>query len=154
VGGDEIDLCADISGELTLFELKDKEFSLGNAYSFGAKLGIVRPDHPVIVTTEHVGGDAKEHFERAEMSQRRRRYGSDPWYTGPEDSQAILFIEGIEHLRSSLESLVSAIYTKDATRLLGDVLPRAAIDPRSLLEAINANEGAATGESLASQGAE
>ena len=62
LGGDEIDCVAVISGELALFELKDKEFSLGNAYSFGAKIGIIRPQHPVIVTTEAVGGDAKDHL--------------------------------------------------------------------------------------------
>jgi hypothetical protein len=32
-GGDEMDCIADISGETAFFELKDKEFSLGNAYS-------------------------------------------------------------------------------------------------------------------------
>ena len=49
-GGDEMDCFADISGELCLFELKDKEFSLGNAYSFGAKVGIHKPAHAIIVT--------------------------------------------------------------------------------------------------------
>ena len=60
VGGDEIDCLANIDGELALFELKDKEFNLGNAYSFGAKIGIIRPDHPIIVTTERIGNDARE----------------------------------------------------------------------------------------------
>jgi hypothetical protein len=78
-GGDEMDCFADISGELVLLELKDKEFSLGNAYSFGAKIGITRPQMSVIVTTAHVGGDAKDHFRRAELGDpfeyrpRRRR---------------------------------------------------------------------------------
>ena len=50
VGGDEIDCVANISGELTLFELKDKEFNLGN--------------------------DAKEHFTRARQAGKSRR---DPY---------------------------------------------------------------------------
>ncbi len=65
-GGDELDCFADLSGELALSELKDKEFSLGNAYSFGAKIGIHRPQHAVVVTTSHVGNDAKEHFRRSQ----------------------------------------------------------------------------------------
>jgi hypothetical protein len=51
VGGDEVDCLANISGELVFFELKDKDFSLGNAYSFGAKMGIIRPEHSVIFST-------------------------------------------------------------------------------------------------------
>lgn len=37
--GDEMDCFADVSGEVCLFELEDKEFSLGNAYSFGGEGG-------------------------------------------------------------------------------------------------------------------
>lgn len=48
IGGDELDVIVNISEELVLFELKGKEFSLGNAYSFGSKIGIVRPNHSVI----------------------------------------------------------------------------------------------------------
>ncbi len=55
VGGDEVDCLAVVSGELVFFELKDKDFNLGNAYSFGAKMGILRPDHAVILSTQKVG---------------------------------------------------------------------------------------------------
>jgi hypothetical protein len=48
--------------------LKDKEFNLGGAYSFGAKIGIIGPAHPVIISSEKIGGDAKEHFERAKLA--------------------------------------------------------------------------------------
>ena len=56
VGGDEVDCLAVVSGELVFFELKDKDFNLGNAYSFGAKMGILRPDHAVILSTQKIGG--------------------------------------------------------------------------------------------------
>jgi hypothetical protein len=135
VGGDEMDCVADISGELALFELKDKEFSLGNAYPFGAKIGIIRPKHPVIVTTEHVGNDAKEHFQRAEVAGARRRYDPDLYEVG-EQPQTTQYIEGVENLRPGLEDLVTRIYGADAREILAEVLPLAAIDPKALLEAL------------------
>ena len=135
VGGDEMDCVADISGELTFFELKDKEFSLGNAYSFGAKIGIIRPKHRVIVTTERVGNDAKEHFQRAEVAGARRRYDTE-FYEFDEEPQTTQYIEGVENLRPSLEDLVSRIYANDVTTLLRDVLPLASIDPTALLESL------------------
>jgi len=55
LGGDEVDCVADISGEVALFELKDKEFNLREAYSFGAKVGIIKPRHAVVVTSSHIG---------------------------------------------------------------------------------------------------
>ncbi|MGB4682418.1 MAG: hypothetical protein WBH65_07885, partial [Dethiobacteria bacterium] len=67
IGGDELDVIVNISEELVLFELKGKEFSLGNAYSFGSKIGIVRPNHSVIFTIDYVGGDARGHFERGKV---------------------------------------------------------------------------------------
>ena len=42
--------------------LKDREFNLGGAYSFGAKIGIIGPAYPVIISREKIGGDAKEHL--------------------------------------------------------------------------------------------
>lgn len=56
-GGDEMDCIAVVSGDMILFELKDKQFDLRNAYSFGAKIGLIRPDLSVIVTTDKVGTD-------------------------------------------------------------------------------------------------
>jgi hypothetical protein len=132
VGGDEIDCLANISGELALFELKDKEFSLGNAYSFGAKIGIIRPDYSVVVTTEHVGNDAKEHFVRARRSSRAEfehvQFDSD--------TNEIVYIEGVDNIRAAIEGLVSAIYASDAARELDRVLGLAALDGRSLLRAL------------------
>ena len=64
-GGDELDAFVNVSGELVLFEFKDKEFSLGNAYSFVAKIGWVKPNHAVVLTTETVGNDVREHFHRS-----------------------------------------------------------------------------------------
>jgi hypothetical protein len=133
-GDDEMDCFADINGELVFFELKDKEFNLGNAYSFGAKIGISRPDHSVIVTSAYVGNDAKEHFQKAEESAVQDRYA----YLGSRQDtpRGVVYIEGIEGLRSGLEDLVGQIYAQDAERVLSGLLPHAAVEAHSLVGAI------------------
>jgi hypothetical protein len=130
IGSDEMDCFADVSGELCLFELKDKEFSLGSAYSFGAKIGIHRPSHAVVVTTAGVGNDAKEHFKKAQPLEdidtfgRRRR------------SSNVQYVEGLETLRADLRSLVEGIYMSDAAEILKRALPYAAMDGDSVLRAL------------------
>lgn len=136
-GGDEMDCFADISGELTLFELKDKEFSLGNAYSFAAKMGIHRPENAVIVTSAYVGGDAKEHFRRAESSSEGLY---DP-YGRVSQPKAVRYIEGIERLSSDLAALIEQIYSDDARRILARLLPYASLDASSVLAALAAAHG-------------
>ncbi len=104
--GEEVDCVAEIYGRLVLFELKDKQFNLGNAYSFGAKVGIFRPDYPVIVTTEKVGSDARDHFVRsAQRGKRSQRYT----VSDSDTIDNIRFIEGIPTLRRGLEEVVTAI---------------------------------------------
>jgi hypothetical protein len=132
VGGDEIDCIANISGELVLFELKDKEFNLGNAYSFGAKIGIIRPKYPVIISTEHVGNDAKEHFKRAQLARTAEsRYSSDA-----DDENPITYIEGVDSLRAGIEQFVTNIYKSDAVALVNQVLPLASFNPGAIVRAL------------------
>lgn len=128
-GGDEMDCFADISGELCLFELKDKEFSLGNAYSFGAKVGIHKPRHAIIVTTAHVGNDAKEHFQLSQSAGRNERFAAGA-------PSAITYVEGLADLAPSLEQLVDSIYTNDAGQALHGCLPFAGVSATSVLSAL------------------
>ena len=131
LGGDEVDCLANVSGELVLFELKDKEFNLGNAYSFGAKIGILQPSRAVIVSTEHVGGDAKEHFQRAQLAQRSRpRYGFD------EPATDIQYIEGIDHIPDRLGEILGSVFETDASRVVGEVLRLAFPDPGSVIKSL------------------
>lgn len=136
-GGDEMDCLANMSGELVLFELKDKEFNLGAAYSFGAKLGIIHPEHPVIVTTEHVGGDAREHFQRAGIAGRGGRNARRYVYEEPDSPSPIRYIEGVGALQSGLRELASAIYGSDASRILGEVLPLGSLAAKSLVDLVS-----------------
>jgi hypothetical protein len=96
IAGDEIDCLANISGDLALFELKDKEFNLGSAYSFGAKIGIIRPKHPVVISTEHVGNDAKEHYVRARLAGTAKREQGIYSYVDDVDSYTIIAALTIE----------------------------------------------------------
>jgi hypothetical protein len=129
LGGDEIDCLANISGELALFELKDKEFSLGNAYSFGAKIGIVRPEHSIIVSTDRVGNDAKDHFHRARSAGRADRLME-------EEPSEIRYIEGVENLSWGVRELAGNIYQSDIRRLLDEILRFGALDARLVMRAV------------------
>ncbi len=133
IGGDEMDCFAAVSNELVFFELKDKEFSLGNAYSFAAKIPLTGAEYPVIVTTECVGTDAKDHFEAAEAAARRSTLYD------PDEGEAptkVRYIEGVGSLRDGLRAIVSEIHTRIAVRILGDALPFATLDGASLVERI------------------
>jgi len=132
-GGYEMDCIADVNGDLVFFELKDKEFNLGNAYSFGAKIGIVRPDLSIILTTEAVGNDAKDHFQRARIGGNRSQ---DPWDEEASSPRGVRYIEGIENLGSALGELVTEINSRDATRLLSGVSRYAAIPPEALVGSV------------------
>lgn len=137
MGGDEIDCLANISGELVLFELKDKEFNLGNAYSFGAKIGIIRPQHSVIVSTEHVGNDAKEHFQRAGLvggPQQRRFLGDEA------RSSDVQYIEGLPSLSPGIDALAKRVYAADALRLIAEVLGFGLIEPDRVLSIVECSD--------------
>lgn len=130
--GEEVDCIAEIYGRIALFELKDKEFNRGNAYSFGAKIGIFQPDIPVVVTTEKVGGDARDHFvaRSAGTNRNRRRPLGDSL-----DGESVMFIEGLDNLTSGLESVVSEIAKSALAPSLRSALSLANPRPLPLLSA-------------------
>jgi len=138
-GGDEMDFFVDVSGDLVLMELKDKEFNLGNAYSFGSKTGIFQPKYPVIVTSAYVGNDAKEHFDQAASARESAgRFGETENVIAD-----ITYIEGLENLRPQLEELVERPYRQDATAVLGRILPSAAPSGESVVAGLRAAAGLA-----------
>ncbi|WP_431991977.1 hypothetical protein [Streptomyces albogriseolus] len=103
--GEEVDCIAEIHGRIVLFELKDKEFNRGNAYSFGAKIGIFQPDISVVVTTEKVGADARDHFmARSAGTARIRRP-----YRDPHEGESVTFIEGLNNLEIGLDAVVTEV---------------------------------------------
>ena len=148
LGSDEIDCIALVSGDIVILELKDKEFSMGNAYSFSAKISIVNPRHSVIITTEKVGPDVKSHFSRTRWDSRPTRgrsYAADA-------PGSLHYVEG-NNFVPSLRIAVAKIYRADAQRILNEALAAALPSAESLLEAIassqNADEGTNAEESEA-----
>ena len=136
-GGSEMDCIADMSGEIALFELKDKEFNLGNAYSFGAKIGIIAPDHPIIVTSEYVGEDAKEHFSKTRQLRRDETW-SYPSGELPDSGPTVKYIEGISSLRPELEKLITEIMLREAKVIFDEVLPFGTVSTDAVLKSLNA----------------
>ncbi|QTZ92843.1 hypothetical protein [Streptomyces auratus] len=141
--GEEVDCVAEIYGRLVLFELKDKEFNLGNAYSFGAKVGIFGPDVPVIVTTEKVGADARDHFARSAVADRRsRRYATED----PVGDGGIKFIEGLDSLKVGIEGIVTEIAGAALAPQLRAALSFSSAHPAALLAAWAGVERSSTPE--------
>jgi hypothetical protein len=131
IGGDEVDCISDIDGELVFFELKDKVFSLGNAYSCSAKIRILKPNISVIITTAHVGRDAREHLQRAELAEGQGRSASRSM-----EYPAIRYIEGLTNLRRELEEIVSQIHSQNATQLLSLIWPASMFDPAGIVQSL------------------
>jgi len=82
--GEELDIMVEDFGSRLFFELKDREFGLGDAYPFvyrvtryGGKVGIV-------ATMDKVSADAKKFFEEETQ---RRGYSMIRYFEGPEDIQ-------------------------------------------------------------------
>lgn len=135
-GGDEMDCIADMSGEIALFELNGKEFNLGNAYSFGAKIGVMAPDHPIIVTSEYVGEDAKVHFSKIRRGRRSESFSS--WEEPPDSGPIVKYIEGIGNLRPELEKLITEITFRDAKAIFDEVLPYGTVSADAVLKSVKA----------------
>ncbi|SFT55145.1 hypothetical protein SAMN04487915_101893 [Arthrobacter sp. ov118] len=132
IGADEIDCIALVGGELTIFELKDKEFSVGNAYSFGAKMGLLSAEQSVIVTTEFVSPDVKAHFSRSRASDRRVSS------RGADNSDTLHYVEGSD-FQSELQGVISKIYGIRGRRLLDVAMRSLTPDSASLVAVIESH---------------
>ncbi|XMN08983.1 hypothetical protein ACK8N7_24600 [Streptomyces griseobrunneus] len=129
--GEEVDCITEIHGRIVLFELKDKEFNRGNAYSFGAKIGIFQPDISVVITTEKVGVDARDHFTaRSAGSSRTRRP-----FTESFDGESVTFIEGLPNLESGLDAIVTEVAKSALAPRFRTALSFTSPGPFSLLSA-------------------
>lgn len=130
LGTDEIDCIALIAGRVAIFELKDKEFSTGNAYSFSAKISLIDPDFSLIVTTDKVAADVKGRFSRVKRDPRTSRVSH-----AADEAASIQYVEG-DDFRSGLRRAVSEIYQIDARSTLQGALSAVALDAASVLNAM------------------
>jgi len=90
--GEEVDIILSFLGRLWIFELKDRDFSAGDAHPFNYRRVRYRADEAVIITTGKVMPDAKRVFEDLSGGSRRGGAGG----RGP------TFIEGLANVTPGL----------------------------------------------------
>ena len=99
-GPGEVDALADIDGRVVLFELKDKDFSIGDAYPVSGRVAQYHPAYIAIVSTSRIGPEVREYFEKVK----------------PE--APIIYVEGLDSLGPQLEIVVGDIRGQRAIELL------------------------------------
>jgi hypothetical protein len=109
-GTEELDAFVDVDGTLLLFEMKDSIFSMGHAYSFGARLGLYKPKFGIVLTTKGVAPEVRTHFERIKPDAR------------------IIYIEQLEDLEKAAADIVESIHSEWAIGLLSEFDPLARVN--------------------------
>jgi len=106
------DMVLDLSGDLVLVVLKDREFNLADAYGFNAKVSRIKAAEGVIVSNEGLSGDAKR-LVQEELGPQRARI-ADPF--------RISFVEGsVQGLEHELGRVVERRRRQYFLRALGDL---------------------------------
>lgn len=105
-GEDEIDIIVDLHGQKIFFELKDREFGLGDSYPFVARLEKYGGEFGVVISTEKIAGDAKSWLSNL----------------GPNrGAVTVLTIEGTEQIPQQLPRQIDQISRVTAMRLLNEI---------------------------------
>ncbi len=105
------DIVLDLSGDLVLVVLKDREFNLADAYAFNGKVSRIKAAEGVIVSNEGLSGDAKK-LVQEELGPQRARI-TDPF--------RISFVEGVQGLEHELGRVVERRRRQYFLRALGDL---------------------------------
>jgi hypothetical protein len=101
-GAEEIDAFIDVEGKLLLIELKDKDFSMGQAYALSTRIALYRPEFVRIVTAEKVSPEVRGLFDRLK----------------PETDLA--YIEGLDSLTDELGKIVDSVRGERAASIIKD----------------------------------
>ncbi len=102
--GDELDIIVEDFDARIIFELKDREFGLGDAYPFIYRVSRYGGNIGIIVTMDNVSVDAKKFFEE-EM----RR-----WETRAD----IIYLEGFEKVNEELPKIVKKMVLRQISRII------------------------------------
>ncbi len=105
------DIVLDLSGDLVLVVLKDREFNLSDAYAFNAKISRIKASEGVIVANEGMSGDARKMVQE-ELGPQRARI-SDPF--------RVTFVEGLQNLEHELGRVVERRRRQYFLRAIGDL---------------------------------
>jgi len=104
-GEDELDIMTDAVGPRVFFELKDRDFGLGDAYPFAIRVARYGGTYGVVVTTDRVADEAKKFFKEER----------------PDMSTAIETIEGYSNFERSIRSLVDKYSRIGVIQLVEDM---------------------------------
>jgi hypothetical protein len=116
-GEDELDIMTDALGPRVFFELKDREFGLGDAYPFAFRVSRYGGTFGAVVTTERVADEAKKFFEEQ----------------APNMPARIEFIEGEGALESGVQELVDRFSRSGVMQVVADLTEPLAISVVPLL---------------------
>jgi hypothetical protein len=118
-GEDEIDIVTNALGSRVFFELKDREFGLGDAYPFAYRLSRYGGSFGIIATTDKIADEAKRFFneQRGNMS-----------------AQLIL-IEGQQAIEKEIMQYVDRMSRAGIARLLAELTQALALDPMPVVQA-------------------
>lgn len=103
-----------------LFELKDREFGLGDSYAFGYRFDMFDGHIGIISTTDQVAENAKRFFEE---QKRRREYPLN-----------IEYHEGVKGIENGIIDLVIALRKNQVKRLVYPISRVSGINLWSFLE--------------------
>jgi hypothetical protein len=117
--GDELDILTDALGPRVFFELKDREFGLGDAYPFAYRVSRYGGAFGVVVTTDRVADEAKRFFE-----EQTRNMGAQ-----------IYTIEGAEAIEREMPALIDRFSRSGVLQLLVELAEPLALDPLPILNA-------------------
>jgi len=116
---DELDIVIEMLGLRIFFELKDREFGLGDAYPFGYRISRYGGAFGLITTMDKVADEAKKFFTEQKPNMRAE----------------IFFLEGQNAIEKELPTVVDSISRKGITILLSDLAESLLFDPRRLINA-------------------
>ncbi|MDO5837067.1 MAG: hypothetical protein Q4P17_11220 [Methanobacterium sp.] len=103
--GEEIDIMVEDFGLRIVFELKDREFGLGDSYPFVYRIDRFNGNLGIIATTDKVSKDAKRFFE--EQTHRR-------------DSN-IKYLEGLDGIQSGIKETIEQLSRNQARELVSNI---------------------------------
>jgi len=116
-GEDEIDIITDIYGTRVFFELKDRDFGLGDAYPFLYRLERYGGSMGVVISTDHVGEEVKKFFQERQAGVRQA---------------PVEVIEDGESIPGVLPMLVDRISAVPANRIIQEFADPFGVDPLPL----------------------
>lgn len=117
-GQDELDIMLEELGARIFFELKDREFGLGDAYPFAFRVSRYGGAQGVIVTTDKVADEAKKFF-REQGSQMRT---------------LVTFLEGADGIGNGLRRVLDRVARQRIGQILAEFMPHLSINLWPLMQ--------------------